>query len=352
MPIYKSADTWVCSLTGVGKKAAEELIKVAKEKVVEMSDEAFEKLESELEKGVDTGTKELTDYLTNTAENQINGIYSEVQNNIVKPFIDNLAQYVDVNKDIDVYESIDEAFKKATASAESYVNGLGKGMQKEIANELWKLFKENCLENLKDNVKQKLKSKKSFTISELINEQMGKLNEKTNNLVNKYIEQATNKLKEGILDGNGKIIDSAKGQVKSIISENMDSLSESITSKIPSSNGSATGTNSITSKFNSLNYKEYCKIFVFIKIAADEKSVLNNTAKIIQCNVNKKKNGFCMGKAYTMVQISSDIRMNTLFPWAVSVDMDESNNEESINSDIKNAQSDSILIRYNAVNGY
>ena len=167
------------------------------------------------------------------------------------------------------------------------------------------------------------------------------------------IKKATDKLKESILDGSGKIIDSAKGQVKSIISENMDSLSESITSKIPSSNGSTTGTNSITSKFNSLNYKEYCKIFVFIRIAADEKSVLNNTAKIIQCNVNKKKkNEFCMGKAYTMVQISSDIRMNTLFPWAVSVDMDESNNEESINSDIKNAQSDSILIRYNAVNGY
>lgn len=357
VPIYKSADTWVCSLTGLGKAAAQEVTKKlmdeAKEKVVEMSDEAFEKLESELNGEVEKGTKELTDYLTNTAENQINGIYSEVQNNIVKPFIDNLAQYVDVKETIDVDESIDEAFEKAKDSAESYVSGLGEGMQKEIASSLWGLFKEKCLENLKTQVKGKLNSKEPFTISELINEQMGTLNEKTKKLVNKYIGQATNKLKEGILDEGGKIIDSAKGQVKSIISENMDSLSESITSKIPSSsNGSTTGTNSITSKFNSLNYKEYCKIFVFIRIAADEKGVLNNTAKIIQCNVNKKKNVFCMGKAYTMVQISSDIRMNTLFPWAVSVDMDESNNEESINSDIKNAQSDSILIRYNAVNGY
>lgn len=356
VPIYKSASTWVCSLTGLGKAAAQEVTKglmdEAKKKVIEMSDEAFEKLESELNGEVEKGTKELTDYLTNTAENQINGIYSEVQNNIVKPFIDNLAQYVDVKETIDVDESIDEAFEKAKDSAESYVSGLGEGMQKEIASSLWGLFKEKCLENLKTQVKGKLNSKEPFTISELINEQMGTLNEKTKKLVNKYIGQATNKLKEGILDEGGKIIDSAKGQVKSIISKNMDSLSESITSKIPSSNGSATGTNSITSKFNSLNYKEYCKIFVFIRIAADEKSVLNNTAKIIQCNVNKKKNGFCMGKAYTMVQISSDIRMNTLFLWAVSVDMDESNNEESINSDIKNAQSDSILIRYNAVNGY
>lgn len=357
VPIYKSASTWVCSLTGLGKAAAQEVTKKlmdeAKEKVIEMSDEAFEKLESELATNVDAGTKELTDYLENTAKNQINGIYSEVQNNIVKPFIDNLAQYVDVNESIDVDKSIDDAFEKATTSAESYVNGLGEGMQKEIANSLWALFKEKCLENLKDQVKQKLNSKKTFTISGLINEQMKTLKKETTDIVNKYIKKATDKLKESILDGSGKIIDSAKGQVKSIISENMDSLSESITSKIPSSNGSTTGTNSITSKFNSLNYKEYCKIFVFIRIAADEKSVLNNTAKIIQCNVNKKKkNEFCMGKAYTMVQISSDIRMNTLFPWAVSVDMDESNNEESINSDIKNAQSDSILIRYNAVNGY
>lgn len=352
VPIYKSADTWVCSLTGVGKQAAKELIKVAKEKVVEMSDEAFEKLESELNDDVSAGTQELTDYLKNTAKNQINGIYSEVQNNIVKPFIDNLAQYVDVNKDINVNKSIDDAFEKAKASAESYVNGLGEGMQKEIANKLWSLFETNCLDSLKSQVKQKLNSKEPFTISDLINTQMETLKKETTDIVDEYIKKATDKLKEGILDGSGKIIDSAKGQVKSIISENMDSLSESITSKIPSSNGSATGTNSITSKFNSLNYKEYCKIFVFIRIAADEKGVLNNTAKIIQCNVNKKKNVFCMGKAYTMVQISSDIRMNTLFPWAVSVDMDESNNEESINSDIKNAQSDSILIRYNAVNGY
>ena len=356
VPIYKSVSTWVCSPTGainaVVKEATKELMNKAKEKVIEMSDEAFEKLESELAENVDAGTKELTDYLENTAKNQINGIYSEVQNNIVKPFIDNLAQYVDVNKDINVNKSIDDAFEKAKASAESYVNGLGEGMQKEIANKLWSLFETNCLDSLKSQVKQKLNSKEPFTISDLINTQMETLKKETTDIVNEYIKKATDKLKKGILDEGGKIIDNAKGQVKSIISENMDSLSESITSKIPSSNGSTTGTNSITSKFNSLNYKEYCKIFVFIRIAADEKGVLNNTAKIIQCNVNKKKNGFCMGKAYTMVQISSDIRMNTLFPWAVSVDMDESNNEESINSDIKNAQSDSILIRYNAVNGY
>ena len=356
VPIYKSVSTWVCSPTGainaVVKEATKELMNKAKEKVIEMSDEAFEKLESELAENVDAGTKELTDYLENTAKNQINGIYSEVQNNIVKPFIDNLAQYVDVNKDINVNKSIDDAFEKAKASAESYVNGLGEGMQKEIANKLWSLFETNCLDSLKSQVKQKLNSKEPFTISDLINTQMETLKKETTDIVNEYIKKATDKLKKGILDEGGKIIDNAKGQVKSIISENMDSLSESITSKIPSSNGSTTGTNSITSKFNSLNYKEYCKIFVFIRIVADEKSVLNNTAKIIQCNVNKKKNGFCMGKAYTMVQISSDIRMNTLFPWAVSVDMDESNNEESINSDIKNAQSDSILIRYNAVNGY
>lgn len=360
VPIYKSKSTWKCSISGIANTAAQEvakvLVKEAKKGALKLTDELFEKIEGEIEQEATEAAKTLSEELKKSAEQQINGIYTEVQNNIVTPFISQLAAVIDVDTEIDINSRVDDAFNKATDSVNSYINSLGDGMQKDIADAFWVYFSGNCLERFKGDVKNKLKDKESFTISGIIQGYVKESKDTIQSTIDDYITTATKKLKEGILDESGKLVDSAKGQVKSLISENMDSLSNSLGG---SGSGSGSGQNgnansSMSSKFNSLNYKEYCKILAFVQLSINQEKVLKRTGIIIQCNVRKKNNNdsFDISKAYTMVQISSDIRMNTLFPWAVSVDMNESNNEESMSPDIKNAKSDSVLIKYNAVNGY
>ena len=114
---------------------------------------------------------------------------------------------------------------------------------------------------------------------------------------------------------------------------------------------------SATSGGFTLNYKEYCKLIVFIKlIEGKEKVMLLRTSALIEANVNNakvnKNPNFKMKNANTLVSINAKVKLGTLFPWDVSIDENETMGETRASLDLSHLGSNYVIIDYNAINGY
>ena len=155
-------------------------------------------------------------------------------------------------------------------------------------------------------------------------------------------------------------MDNIKSSLHNEINNMSSEISGSITTTVKKHSGSSVTTSANdTSSANgfTLNYKEYCKLIVFVKLIAGQQDVMpNRAATLMQANVMTAKNGsnpnFKITEAYTLVSIDATVEMGTLFPWGVQMNdstavdgstdflMDWSNWKNSIN------------INYYGVNGY
>ena len=113
-----------------------------------------------------------------------------------------------------------------------------------------------------------------------------------------------------------------------------------------------------------LNYKEFCKIFMFLKLASDFNSTdrpsetvsLMRAAALIQANVrysyDKNQNhDFNITEAYTIVNVSAVVEMGTLFPWTASVNTDDNGNAE-LEADFSEIGKKTVKINYSGICGY
>ena len=105
-----------------------------------------------------------------------------------------------------------------------------------------------------------------------------------------------------------------------------------------------------------LNYKEYCKIFMFIQLPFNEGEMFKRAAAIIEANVqNANENlnpneNFKITQANTMIYVDANVKISTILPWMTKIE--ENGVSGGMELDLSDFSDNSVTIHYTGVNGY
>ena len=195
-----------------------------------------------------------------------------------------------------------------------------------------------------------------------------------NKRINATANDAADKLEKTMKETNEITVDNAK----TFIHDKMDKATpehkgkvknagDKVLEKLPESDPSKIDTDAESGV--TLNYKEYCKIFMLLFLSFGNQDVmLQRAAVLITCNmrhaVTKDDAGnivqigqdkymdFQMTDAYTLFSVNARVKMMTLFPWPVKDVQDETSTEAGLQLDLQNIRSSCMSINYCGVNGY
>lgn len=361
------------------------MIEKAAEKTAEAIDNQIDKISNMANDKIEEKRQAAVDYVAKYTKEQANQINTTVANMSVVPLMnalmpiatdfDNTANATVDQIEEDLEKAVDAAFEAITNSISDlpddsivktvagyvYTEELKDKLRTEVINH----FNENV--NPEDySAVDKLYSLKDYLIDDEIGES------EPNGVISKAIYNKKTDI-DGLFADKSKELtekitnlkDEQIGNLKNVLHEGIDDMSSKITGTVTESlEGAAENLkldkvkDASASTGFTLNYKEYCKIFVLVKLAAgQEPKMLNRAAALIEANV-KTANGvnnpeFQIINAYTLVSIKSKVRMGTLFPWGVSVeDASGTTGSVDLSLDMENFGENFVTINYQAVNGY
>ncbi len=394
--LLKDDSTFICSPKGLANNAAEMVDKA----VNKVTDYVGDKVDDCIDNAINTGKekiKDCVDDIANAAKEYTNqqqkNITSKIKSQITTPIINTITPAISkLNKANDNAKNLVEpAIAEAFSTIKSNIDSMEDSLVKEFSERAYKkiLPNENIEENktFKDLVKIITDEIKEETISiEEISTAIDKkisglLGDKDENnpeseytglfgdLKNKIDEEAET-VKNDIIDKHGK---EAAKNLKGYFHEGMDSLSQKFSQKasegISDTVSQLSETNSLKKKSTTtsgkltMNYKEYCKIFVFIGLLTDENEarMLQRAAVLMQLNVNYAVKGgseiksagtkdFKMNNAYTLFYVKANVKMGTLFPWAVDFEENGTNSETKL--DFTNLGTSTVNLTYSGIAGY
>lgn len=376
VPIYKNASTFVCSPTGLLNKVAQEVTK-------EVVKQTVNALEDELDKAVDSIANsanetiadcadDMEDYVNDYINAQADQVKTSITNQFVTPLINKITPVMLIvhsqNKQVkdEVEKAITEAYQTIRANIEVMNDGIVKDLslqffdtyaeakKAELVNKLTGYFDYIDETTTSNSIKDLLIGNDGI-ITEWITDFTGNITAELGNVKNDILsnlqsatEESAGNLKNYMHEQMDKAAEKISGQVSETIS---DAISEYATDVVTDGIDSAASSGGF-----SLNYKEYCKIFVLLNIMADETKMLQRAAVLIQANVQNAQTmanpQFEMTKANTLVSVKASIKLGTLFPWAVSDDINDASGDNNINLDFTHLGSDYIIMNYNGINGY
>lgn len=366
VPIYKNQANFVCSPTGFMKEVVTEMtteaIKAAANEVTNKINEGVDKIAAYGEKKLGECTDEINELVANYTKEQTNQISTMVKTHFTTPLINKLTPALTLisngqnNAEDALKTAIDEAF---TAIGDNISNEKD-GIVKELSLALYGQLGEPAKENLKQEIIGKINGTNfsAHEVTTLINEKVDGWLIKIKGSIDNKVKELTDDLKHEI----NSHADEAASNIKSIVNEKMTDLSNQITDSLTASiednlkDGVLSKKDVTAAGGITLNYKEYCKIFMLINVIADQNKVLRRCAVLVQANVrhaSENANGnFEIVKANTLVSIDAKVKMGTLFPWAVSIDENTASGENGVSLDFSHLGNNYVIIDYSAVNGY
>ena len=378
VPLIKDSTTFICSPSGAVNAAidygVEKVTNYAVDKVSEGIDALADKANATIEeKSAEVG-KVVEDYINQ----QTVSIETAVEDTFTAPLIHTISPALSKldskheNADRVLRETITLAWGNINTSIEGISNDTVKSAARTMYNEVEKRgYIDTLINEIKakttDNIPSagdieqliyaKVKSwlKIDAVATEINNKLEEVRKEMTKNLTD-YINSGADNLKEYAHEQIEAAGDKISGKAKEVVAESAKNSASNLAS-------GATKSKSIAAKIT-MNYKEYCKLFVFIElIAGNEDAMLNRAAVLMQLNVNYAVKGsrdrtivsagtknFKMTEAYTMFYVHADMQMGTLFPWAVKVDTNETGAEASL--DLSHLGENSVNLRYSGMAGY
>ncbi|MDE6087695.1 MAG: hypothetical protein K2G25_04850, partial [Oscillospiraceae bacterium] len=192
---------------------------------------------------------------------------------------------------------------------------------------------------------------------------LGKIKGSLDTAVKSAADGLETKLNEGIDQG----VDNLKEYANEKIEEAGDKLAEKSTKLVSDyvSKNVTIGTKStsVAAKVT-MNYKEYCKLFIFIGLLGNqEDAMMQRAAALMQVNVKYAVKGtpdgkpqkagtedFHMTQAYTLFTVEADMKLGTLFPWAVKVETDDTGMNAS--PDFSHLGGNYVNMKYSGLAGY
>ena len=374
--IIKDVSTFVCSPTGLLKTVAtemtEEALKYAEKRIEDAIDSEIDKLVKDGKKWISECKDEVNKICNKYAEQLAESVYTGIRDQFVTPMINSVTPMINQmnstlsNADDLVEEKIDAAWEVIKSNIGSMDNGTIKEMAQKFLDENGESLKKT----IKEEIKKKLNSEKIKKVADIspkeiqdfINEKVKKAIDGFKNTITRKVKEMTDKMEKEIMSH----ADEAIGNLKNYIHEGISNTAKQVTQQITStiSQNLTDGIDKAASGGLTLNYKEYCKIFMFIKLAAGgEQNCLLRAAALIQANVryaveDKENNlpggnkSFDITQSYTIMYIGAKARVKTIFPWGLTVNDNDPTNTGNAEFDLYNMGDNSIVINYSGINSY
>jgi len=326
--IYKSSSTWNMKPTGLKNALVNnsgQIAKMAADKAGETVSDVFEKIEGiaadktdELAGALHEMIGEAADQAVQTAENAVMG-----------PVDDAVSQILETTDEVFSKERIHDLVEKKldvvfadgddiTSSVTGFIKEQILLKTDEISEVIYSGYSE-AAGNGQDAI-EKVREKISEEIENIISPVRQKADE--------YVDKISSDLKKKVTEG----INSAGDMAKEYAS---DMASKFVTGSAGALSSDAAGTGSSVSlggkdgtsagKTVTLNYREYLKLFVMLNTFSEKKenNMLSRMAVLMQINLTEgmndactdrsKSSGFDITKAYTMIKVDADVKLNMWF---------------------------------------
>lgn len=434
VPIYKNQATFVCSPTGMLKKiatevavqVAEEVITSAVESVEDHLDAKIDELEAKTKDWANAKISDCKDSLNSVTEEyvkrQTEAVKEEIRKQFITPVLNkviplgSLAEISQMYSELKVEELVDNALNDkdngAFAIIEKNITDMAPGVVQEILQKLidkdaepftvsvpnplnptemteytvdcakyYSELKESITSTITTYLTDNLETENimSFDLESKLDQAVDKLfEEEGGQSILALVQEKVNAAAGTITKAIDENLDKGAETAKSFMREKMDAATEQITGKMKESvtahlDGLPEGKEIDTDASSgiTLNYKEYCKIFMLLFVSFNQNQILQRAAVLITCNMRhvtpivddcgdivvnriEKYNlsDFTMTKANTMFSVSAKVNMMTLFPWPVSDNMDETSTDAGLKFDPMSIKQTGVIINYCGINGY
>lgn len=389
--IYKSERTFVCSPTGCLSKTVDLAMQEGKKQLNNFAQEAIEKGKQKVEENLNKRLDDLGDYAKDTVAqhaDQLNRTVDEfmaeqeesvrtaIKNQFVTPIlnqvstvkwmIDAVDRYGTASVEEMVDSAVKEAFDTIYANAEKMNDGVVRkcmmfllsdsnrtAMQNAVAAKVKSYFEPGATLDLEDAL---------IGDNGIITQYIGRCT----SIITGEISKLTGEFKDKVNNAVDTTVADAKGYMHERMNEVSEQISGKVTEGIDSMFPESVQTDGIDTSSASggitLNYKEYCKIFILIGMAAgSETNYLQRTAVLIQANMNhpimpdaykQPTEKFVAANANTLFAVKAELQMKTIFPWTVSDTVNTAGGDSGLQLDFSHLGKSYITVNYCGVSGY
>lgn len=351
VPLYKSAETWHCSITGltnVAKGKAGEILK-------EVSSTAVSAGVNELNKYLDMSDEQLTQAIqngTNNVEQAITNAYDQVITENANAAIQQLTTLVNTAVESASCLDVGETYESKKAEMKQWVKTqlqnwasqqTGDDLASKVKREAASIIVQNsdtCIDQLFDTVENTVRnSEAGSTIDDILNGASTVENgvDKLGGEIMEYVEVIRTKITQSINTAGNEIQqykDQMMNSIRESINNGAEDLKDTINSQIDGIFGTETGSDNSTGMASlcSFSYSEYLRLFLLIGLYTNEGKIILRTADVIQANmVHTGSTGFELQNSAAYVKLTATIQVKpTLLALPIFADV-ESNPVDNSN---------------------
>ncbi len=361
VPIYKSTTTFQCSPTQALKTLVSGAVEKAAEAVSNELDKKLDEIADKAYKTIGDAMGDITNYVNNFIDEQADGVKTAIKQQFVAPVINSITpllsevQNASSNADKLISDTVDTTF----ATIESNINSINDGTTKELIQQFYERFKSEIKSELTDKIHDYLSKVSDQASTDSLNAAISGVIDSKIDDFSGDIQHKMEEYKDNIMEKVKAAGDKPIGDLKSFMHERINDFAGDLSGKINDSfsgiDSKQLDTTSASQSFT-LNYKEYCKIFVLISIGRNETAMLQRAGALMQVNVQNAVHDanpdFKLTSANTMVSVSADVKLGTLMPWAVSDEENDAAADSGLSLDFSDLGDNSISIHYNGMFGY
>lgn len=321
VPLFKTADTWNCSIKGVTKRAKAAVGDALKDVVNDGTNAAANKLNEYL----DMADDELTEAI-NSGEKEFNASIDKAFDQMINQNVETAVQQLttacnkaveEAKTNMDEVFDVDKWTKYVNEKMDTWLES-----QDEDHDSIAYQAKEEAVSLIKNNYsKGMLQQIKDTTINGMnvaIDKTEAFIGENARKITD-YTDKIRTKIKNEVTTGTEKIKqkkDEIKKKISNSISEGAGKVKESINSGIDSIFGGNSGdkdTHMGVSSLLSFRYSDYLRLFLIIGLlsGSGEEATLLRIADVIQVNMAHRlnKKDYDLRNAATYVSISSTVQV-------------------------------------------
>lgn len=406
VPIYKTKRTFMCSPVGLASRLG---TKVATAAINTAITRASSKVEDALNTAVDDVAEQIKtnadlklnqcldkfdDALNKYKERTEESLKDAIKDQFVTPIMNELAPLGTILEISEHYataepaELVDGALDKAMRAIIVSVMNMGDSNVKKLCMTILGMSSsdgEDAVETILSSsavaaIKNKLKTPitsylqsissntgiPTVNIDEVLDGQIELVLEPVATAISDKAQEARDYVSNKIEHASDTAATAAKSEIHNWMDEATTSLTANVTATMNETTGEKslnltkevkdTADDNVSSRVITLNYKEYCKIFMLLFVTFNQDKMLQRAGVMMTANMqtalSKPQPDFDLTKANTMFSVNAQMKMATLFPWPVKDVMNETSPDTGIQLDLSNIRGSVMTVDYCAVNGY
>jgi len=335
VPLYKTKETWRCSITGLTNYAKNKTGEIFKDISEAVIDESVDKLNELLDMTNDELDSKLTDY-GDQAALAITGVFDDVITENAEVAIQQLTTYINTAVEntmcLDAGETYEtkkaemiewvkqelttwgsqftgddlvsivkrEAVNVIVSNSDMCINELFNLVEKSITDSEYGKSIDSILDgSLTDGAIDRL----GGTVMQQIELIRGKISSSVNSVTSKVSEY-----KDKVFDDISNSVNNGADELKNTINGHIDGIFGGGENSIGNQNGNATG----AAAFFSFSYSDYLRLFLLIGTFANEEKILLRTADLIQVNMAKcisSDENYLLSNSAAYVAIDANIQV-------------------------------------------